>query len=217
MLRTFVQSAAIWLYLGISMPLLSGVMAVLWLLTAWFDRRRRVCIAFGSLWANHYNWLSPAWGVRSVEGRESFDRRGTYVLVANHQSLGDILMLYALWHHFKWVSKKSLFKVPGLGWAMWLQGHAGLERGHGPSIVKMMKDCKTHLARGSSIAMFPEGTRSLDGRMRPFKRGAFTLAVEAGVAIVPVIIEGTRNLLPKNGFCFASVASRGSRSMCCHR
>jgi 1-acyl-sn-glycerol-3-phosphate acyltransferase len=195
------RSVGIWTYIAASVAILTCVMAVLWLLTFWWDRRRRVCIAFGTLWANHYNALFPYWRI-TVEGREHLRPGGTYVFVANHQSLGDILVLYRIRRHFKWVSKQSVFRVPFLGWAMWMQGHVGVKRGHGPSIVQMMKECRVHLARGSSIMLFPEGTRSLDGCLQPFKLGAFTLAVEAGVPLVPLVVDGTRNMLPKRSFWF---------------
>ena len=199
--KVIFQSVAIWTYLAVSIPVLTCVMAALWLVTVPFDRRRRACIAFGTLWANHYNLLSPFWTVE-VAGRENIEPGGTYVFAANHQSLGDIAVLYGIRHHFKWVSKKSVFRVPFLGWAMWMQDHVALVRGHGPSIAQMMKECLVHLERGSSVMMFPEGTRSLDGRMRPFKQGAFRMAVRAGVPVVPIVVEGTRHALPKHGFWF---------------
>jgi 1-acyl-sn-glycerol-3-phosphate acyltransferase len=98
------------------------------------------------------------------------------------------------------VSKIENFRVPFIGWNMSLNRYVKLRRGNRASVVQMMKECRETLAAGNSIMMFPEGTRSPDGRMRAFKTGAFELALECGRPILPIVIQGTSDALPKHGF-----------------
>lgn len=101
----------------------------------------------------------------TVRGRERIDPRATYVMVANHQSLLDILVLFRLFRHFKWVSKVENFKVPFVGWNMRLNRYIPLKRGDRASVIEMIARCERTLRSGSSIMMFPEGTRSQDGHL----------------------------------------------------
>jgi 1-acyl-sn-glycerol-3-phosphate acyltransferase len=121
-------------------------------------------------------------------------------MVANHQSLLDILVLFRLFVHFKWVSKIENFRIPFIGWNMRLNRYIQLVRGDKQSIGAMMSACSRALDEGNSIMMFPEGTRSPDGRLRAFKHGAFTLAQGSGCAILPILLDGTADALPKRGF-----------------
>jgi 1-acyl-sn-glycerol-3-phosphate acyltransferase len=102
--------------------------------------------------------------------------------------------------HFKWVSKVENFRIPFIGWNMSLNRYIKLKRGDRSSVVRMMAECEKTLARGSSIMMFPEGTRSPDGRLRAFKPGAFELAAKVGCPVQPLVIQGTADALPKRGF-----------------
>src|SRR4030095_14654149 len=119
------------------------------------------------------------------------------VIVANHQSYADIIVLLLLYFPFKWVSKDSIFKVPAIGWNMRMNQYVGLARGNLASIKEMMTICRNWLKRGSSIMMFPEGTRSPDGGLQPFRDGAFRLAIDCGLPVVPIVIDGTHEILPK--------------------
>ncbi len=192
-------SLAFWLFLVASSIALFPIALVIWVLTAPFDRRLRLLHRFTCFWASLYTWLNPAWRVE-VAGRERIRPDGTYVMVANHQSLLDILVLFRLFRHFKWVSKVENFRVPFIGWNMTLNRYVRLRRGDAASIRQMMEACERTLAEGNSIMMFPEGTRSVDGRLRPFKHGAFTLAQRMGVPLLPIVLEGTGDALPKRGF-----------------
>jgi 1-acyl-sn-glycerol-3-phosphate acyltransferase len=192
-------SVAFWAFLVTSSALLFPVAVAIWALTAPFDRRKRLLHQFTCFWASLYTWLNPAWRVH-VEGREKIRRGVAYVMVANHQSLLDILVLFRLFVHFKWVSKIENFRVPFIGWNMSLNGYVKLKRGDRQSIGEMMSTCSRVLDDGSSIMMFPEGTRSPDGRLRAFKHGAFTLAQGSGCPILPILVEGTADALPKRGF-----------------
>lgn len=196
--RMVVTSALFWSYMLITNPLLWMGAVVLFVLSAPFDRRRRLLHLYTSAWAYHYIKILPLWSTE-FRGVDQIERDRTYVLVANHQSLGDILLLFGLFRHFKWVSKREIFRVPFIGWNMRMNDYVGLVRGDAASIEKMLSECRAHLRRGSSVMLFPEGTRSEDGEMKAFKRGAFTLAKELDLPIVPVVIDGTRDVLPKHG------------------
>ncbi|MDH3210928.1 MAG: 1-acyl-sn-glycerol-3-phosphate acyltransferase [Myxococcales bacterium] len=192
-------SSVFWAFLVVSSVALFPIAVSIWLVTGLFDPRLRALHRFTCFWASLYSWLNPAWRV-SVENVHKIRRDETYVMVANHQSLLDILVLFRIFAHFKWVSKIENFRIPFVGWNMWLNRYIRLKRGDRASVVRMLRECEETLAEGSSIMMFPEGTRSPDGRLRAFKPGAFTLAQSARRPILPIVIQGTANALPKRGF-----------------
>ncbi len=192
-------SLIFWLFLVVSSIALFPIALVIWALTAPLDRRRTLLHQFTCFWASLYTWLNPAWRVR-VEGREKIRSDVAYVMVANHQSLLDILVLFRLFAHFKWVSKIENFRVPCIGWNMSLNRYIKLRRGSRESVAQAMVACERALGEGNSIMMFPEGTRSPDGQLRAFKPGAFSLALKTGAPILPIVIEGTAKALPKRGF-----------------
>lgn len=187
-----------WLYLTFSSIALFPLALTIWLLTVAFDRKLKILHQFTCFWASLYTWTSPWWPV-TIIGREKIRKNVPYVMVANHQSLLDILVLFRLFKHYKWVSKLANFRVPCIGWNMTLNRYIPLRRGDKKSIREMMDLCAKALEGGNPIMMFPEGTRSKDGRLRPFKHGAFTLAKRANAPILPIVIEGTGNALPKAG------------------
>jgi 1-acyl-sn-glycerol-3-phosphate acyltransferase len=174
-----------------------SIALLIWLCTRPFDSRLRLLHLFTCFWASFYTYIMPAWPI-SVEGRSRIRRDAAYVLVSNHQSQLDILVLFRLYVHFKWVSKSEIFRVPLIGWNMVLNRYIKLRRGDKESIARMMTDSERALAGGSSIFIFPEGSRSHDGNLKPFKMGAFILAKRMRVPIMPVIVEGTRHALPKH-------------------
>jgi len=194
-----ILSSIFWLFLTTSSIALFPVAVATWALTSPFDRRLVVLHRFTCFWASLYTWLNPAWPVR-IEGRERIRQDEAYVMVANHLSLLDILVLFRLFTHYKWVSKIENFRIPFIGWNMSLNRYIKLRRGDRASVVKMMKACRETLSEGNSIMMFPEGTRSPNGRMRSFKPGAFELALDAQRPILPIVIRGTSDALPKRGF-----------------
>ena len=194
-----VFSLLFWGFLATSSIVLFPVALLVWALTTPFDRRRWCQHRFTSWWASLYTWLNPLWRVR-VEGAERIRPGSTYVMISNHQSFLDILVLFRLFTHFKWVSKAEMFRIPCIGWNMTLNGYVKLVRGDADSIARMMDVCLRHLTAGSSVMLFPEGTRSVDGHLKRFKHGAFTLAQRGGVGILPIVLEGTAHALPKHGF-----------------
>ncbi|MDA0977853.1 MAG: lysophospholipid acyltransferase family protein [Proteobacteria bacterium] len=174
---------------------------VIWLVTFPFDRRLSALHLFTCFWASLYIWVFPPWRV-SVEGRENIDPDETYVIVSNHQSLVDILVAFTLFIHFKWVSKAELFRIPLIGWNMSLNRYVKLRRGNSRSIKTMYQACENHLSAGSSVYLFPEGTRSETGQMRQFKEGAFVLAKRLDRPVLPLVINGSRTAVPKNSLNF---------------
>lgn len=164
-----------------------------------FDRRRRPLLWESRLWCQIIARSYPTWRVR-VSGLENIRPGRHYVIMSNHQSLADILVLSYLPIHFRWVSKRGIFLVPIFGWQMWIFGHLSLKRGSGTSISRFMRRACRTLESGLSILIFPEGTRSRTGELGQFKPGGFQLASETGVAVLPVVIGGTRHALPKNSW-----------------
>ncbi len=170
------------------------IFSLLFLLTVLFDKERVVMHYASVVWARAVYGLNPWWRMR-VSGKENIERGKAYVIVNNHQSMLDIPLMYTLPLTFKWVAKKEVLNWPVFGLVMRMHGDIAIERG-AASGAKMMirKGCK-HLAAGTSVIMFPEGTRSRDGRVGRFKEGAFTLAKTAGVDILPCAIEGTGSFM----------------------
>ena len=166
--------------------------------TNWFDRRLSVLHLFSSFWASSYTWFSPIWSV-SITGLEHVDRKKAYVMACNHQSMFDILIIYRSFIHFKWVAKASLFKVPVIGWNLWLNRHIKLVRSSTKSQREMLRKCAMHIQNGSSLMIFPEGTRSRNGELRPFKEGAFLIALQQKTDILPMVIDGSYKALPEKG------------------
>jgi 1-acyl-sn-glycerol-3-phosphate acyltransferase len=133
-------------------------------------------------------------------GKQNVETNRAYVMVCNHQSLGDILVLGGTYFSFKWVSKKSVFKLPLIGWAGGVCEYIPIVRGDKTSAEQMIADCRKWLARGISVLIFPEGTRSVDGEIGPFKTGAFRVARESGAPVLPMVLDGTGEVLPKHGW-----------------
>ncbi len=189
------------LFVCLTSALFFPIAFVIWLTTIPFDRNLRWLHKFTCLWASLYIWVFPPWTV-TVQGRAIVDPDQTYVIVSNYQSMLDVLIAFNLFIHFKWVSKAELFNIPLIGWNMYLNRYIRLKRGKGASIRKMYRACEKHLKRGSSVYLFPEGTRSVSGEMRDFKEGAFVLAKRMNLPVLPIVINGSKNAMPKNSFNF---------------
>ena len=192
-------SLVFWTFLVATSVICFPIAVVIWAATAPFDRRRVALHGFTCFWGSLYTWFNPAWPV-TVDGRELIQPGQRYVMVANHQSLLDILVLFRLFAHFKWVSKIENFRIPFIGWNMSLNRYIRLKRGDRVSVGQMMEACRRTLDANSSIMMFPEGTRSVNGRLRGFKPGAFELAKRTDTPILPIVLTGTSDALPKRGF-----------------
>lgn len=135
---------------------------------------------------------------RTIEGLENIDKNKSYVMVINHNSGFDIFAAYKIPLNFRWVSKKEVFYVPFMGPLLFIHGDIPINRGNAAAaMAKVIEDGKLWLGRGASVAIFPEGTRSKDGEIHRFKAGAFNLAKEAGVEILPIVMTGTNNMFRK--------------------
>jgi 1-acyl-sn-glycerol-3-phosphate acyltransferase len=178
----------------------------LWVLTVSFDRKLFIVHYALSLWASIYTILNPFWNV-TIENREKLNKSKTYIIISNHQSMLDILLLFRLFTHFRWVSKVEIFRIPVIGWLMTLNSYIRIKRGDKKSILRMMDTCRKVLKSGISILMFPEGTRSEDGNLGNFKDGAFNLALETSTDILPVVIAGASKAIPKKGFLLSNKQS----------
>ena len=138
---------------------------------------------------------------RKVEGIENLDPKGTYVMVLNHNSMVDILSIYNLPLVFKWVSKKEVYRIPIVGRLLLAHGDIVINRASTKEAMQLVHTRgKEWLAKGASVAIFPEGTRSKDGEIHSFKAGAFILAKDAEVPILPIVLEGTDRVVRKGFF-----------------
>ena len=135
---------------------------------------------------------------RTIDGLENIDQNKPYVMVMNHNSGIDIFAAYKIPLNFRWVSKREVFRVPFMGPLLTIHGDIPIERGNpSEAMAKVLNLGKLWLGRGASVAIFPEGTRSKTGEINRFKMGAFNLAKEANVEILPIVMTGTNNMFRK--------------------
>ena len=205
-MKQSLQSLGIWV-VGITLTsLLFLVMAFFSIILYPFDRKRKIVHAQCFWWADAVTSLNPYWDVK-VSGLENIEHKKTYVVVSNHQSIADIVLMYKTKMQFKWVAKDSLFKIPILGWNMSLAKHIRLQRGDFSSIKRVYREASEWLRKGVSVVFFPEGTRSDNQEMGAFQNGAFKLAIKEKVPILPIMIEGTKDAIPKGSWRFTTKAS----------
>jgi 1-acyl-sn-glycerol-3-phosphate acyltransferase len=172
-----------------------------WLVTAPFDRGRyHAGRAFRQL-AMVAAKLNPLWHFET-DGTPPPDPRHPYVAVSNHESYADIFLISHFPWEMKWLSKDTIFKIPVMGWMMRMARDIPIKRGKRESVVSAMQGCRDRLGRRVSVMIFPEGTRSMTEDLLPFKDGAFKLAIEAGVPILPIAVAGTRHCMAKHSFAF---------------
>ncbi|MGZ3524265.1 MAG: lysophospholipid acyltransferase family protein [Thermodesulfobacteriota bacterium] len=168
-----------------------------------FDRKGKVGHYYARLWgktallANHVKV--------KIEGTEHLNGEGPYIFMSNHQSYYDVFALLGhLPYQFKWLVKKELFSIPFLGWTMAAVGYISVDRGGTRDTVEAMNEAAQKIRDGMSVTIFPEGSRSPDGSIQPFKKGGFTLAIKSKVPIVPIAIDGSRDIMPKDKFTVTS-------------
>ncbi len=180
-------------------PILLGATVITALLTIIFSS-----VGLGR-WAGYF---FPHWWARlfclltlvkvTVKGRENVNQGTSYVFVANHQGAYDIFSIYGyLNHQFRWMMKKSLEKIPLVGYSCKVSGHIMVDNSSPSATRNTMERAEKQLQGGMSLVVFPEGARTWDGKMRPFKRGAYLLAVEFGLPVVPVTIDGSFDVMPR--------------------
>lgn len=189
-----ILSACIWLVIGIVVLLWLPWLTLIFVLTVpfdpgryvvgrWFRRAAVVCVK-----------LNPLWRFRT-SGVRITDPRRPYVAVSNHESLADIFLISHLPWEMKWVSKEANFRIPIMGWMMRMAGDIVVRRGELSGRSAAVRSIRGTLAKGVSVMIFPEGTRSRSDEMLPFRNGAFRIAVDTGSAILPMAVAGTRTAL----------------------
>ncbi len=192
-------SLLIWIMGGLLTALLYFTILLIVIITFPFDKKRKLSHAQCYWWADSIISLNSNWDLH-VSGLENIDKNKTYVIVANHLSLADIIIMYKIRAQFKWVAKESLFKIPFLGWCLSLCKHIKIERGKFSSIKIVYRKAAEWLRRDMSVLFFPEGTRSLTGEIQEFQNGAFKLAIKERVPVLPIRLEGTDNVIPKGSW-----------------
>ncbi|MCK6512740.1 1-acyl-sn-glycerol-3-phosphate acyltransferase [Myxococcota bacterium] len=193
-----------WFLINASQVLFFFFWSIIWQSYSIFSR-----LLFGdprpALWVAHYIWAPVLLGItRSkihVYGLEKVDLSKPHIFASNHQSTLDIAAaLSTLPIPLRFVAKKELFYIPFLGWYMWATQMIFVDRKKGKEAIRSLKRAGDLIREGADIIAFPEGTRSDDGKVHPLKKGIFVVALEAGVPIIPLAIEGTRYVMPKNSF-----------------
>ena len=170
--------------------------ASLGILTWPLSPRGDLYLLYARIWSG---WILGFLGIPlAVTGRERLEPGQTYVLMSNHQSVFDIFALFRSCDRpFRMVAKRILFWIPILGWSMWMCGFIPIDRSNRDSAIRSLDRAARKIRSGVSVLVFPEGTRSRDGTLQPFKKGGFMMALEAGVPVVPVVVLGTDAIMEK--------------------
>lgn len=185
------------LFTLIIVPPLTLAVSILTLISIFFFRAGQKTVqSFPRFWGRV---ICACCGVRvKVEGLENISQHDNYIFVANHASQFDIFCFQGYFpHDFRWIAKKELFKIPFFGPAMRRAGFISMDRSQGRQALRSLNEAAQRIAAGTSVLIFPEGTRTPDGRLHPFKAGAVLLAIKSGVPVVPVGFNGTYSILPK--------------------
>ena len=188
-----IRSILLWISIFISTVGLSTLAFI----TFPFDRNGNIVHYYARWWAKMQLLVS---GVRvKVWGLEHIGKEPSYVYMANHQGSFDIFaLLSCLPVQFRWIAKKELFAIPILGWAMGAANYISIDRSGKRKALESIERAASKIKAGVSVVIFPEGTRSRDGSIQPFKRGGFTLALKSGVPIIPITINGSGDVMPRD-------------------
>jgi 1-acyl-sn-glycerol-3-phosphate acyltransferase len=162
-----------------------------------FGSYNRITNKTALIWAKSILWAA---GIKvQTEGLEKIDLKKSYVFTANHQSHMDVLAVFSILQlTVRYIAKKELFRIPLFGWAMAAAGNIKVDRSNREKAIKSIEQAGESIRKGVSVILFPEGTRSPDGKIHAFKKGAFVLAMKSGVPVVPISISGTRKILKKH-------------------
>lgn len=191
-----IASAVIWIVWLAATAVWTLVVAVVWALTAWWDRRRWYAGRTFRLGSRVLLFLNPFWRVR-IEGEPPPSDLYPFVAVSNHESLADILIIGSIPWDMKWLSKIEIFRIPFLGWMMRMAGDVPVRRSSPAGRAEAYGRLKAWMARGASVMIFPEGTRSRTPELLRFQNGAFRLALETGRPLLPIAVSGTREAIRK--------------------
>jgi 1-acyl-sn-glycerol-3-phosphate acyltransferase len=195
----WVNFILIFMFYALQLAVIAAVtvpLATLTILVGLVDRHGKFVYRINQFWT----WVILRVGAIAVrvQGLENVDPKRSYVFMVNHQSNIDIPVLIQSLRAFqlRWIAKKELLRVPFFGWAMWATKHIVVDRSDPLDAVRSLARAKERISAGLSVVVFPEGTRSRDGRLLRFKKGGFLLAVETQTTIVPITINGSANVLP---------------------
>ena len=188
-----------WITMALTSVVITPFFLLVWLCTFWWDRRRVAAHMMGTFWAWHYQSLIPFWKLH-LEGRKKIPWKRPVVLVANHRSLVDILALYKIRRPFKWTSKDENFRLPFVGMVLSLTNSIRIKRESLRSGAQFLSQAEREIAKGSSVLIFPEGTRSRTMEMRPFKEGAFLLAKKMGCGVIPIVHTGSEKTFDRGSW-----------------
>jgi len=191
----FIRTLIVW---AAGLPV-TAVLFVVVLLGFIIDRTGSMVHSIGAFWCRIILALS---GVRvKVDGVENIPKGGPVIFLSNHQGAFDIPALQGyIPVQFRWVAKKSLFRIPVIGWTMSLAGYIGIDRENAAEAMRNIEEASGKIRAGTSVLVFPEGTRSDSGALLPFKRGAFVLVSKSAVPVVPVAIQGTRDIMKRGRY-----------------
>jgi 1-acyl-sn-glycerol-3-phosphate acyltransferase len=196
-----IVSALVWTMTALVVILGLFYVSAVWLVTAAYDKGRyRAGRAFRHLAVAQVK-LNPLWHFET-DGTPPRNPRNPYVAVSNHESYADIFLISHFPWEMKWLSKIEIFRIPVMGWMMRMANDIPLARGKRESVMSALAGCRDRLAKRVSVLIFPEGTRSPNDDLLPFKDGAFRLAIETGVPILPIAVAGTRHCMAKRSFTF---------------
>jgi 1-acyl-sn-glycerol-3-phosphate acyltransferase len=187
-------SLLFWLPFALAVVVMTPVVALLWCATAPFDPARRAVERLFRGIGGTAIALNPAWNFR-VEGFAGAGFAEPSIVVSNHESEADIFLAVLLPFDVKYLAKEALFRIPFFGWGMWMEGDVAVDRASMRSGAVALQRCRAVLAKGVSVLIFPEGTRSRSGALQKFRDGAFRIAIEAGVPVQPYVVAGTREAL----------------------
>ncbi len=192
-----------YLWVGAVLSVIFGfpLVALVFAFTAPFDAGRYAAGRMFRRLAVFNVGINPLWRFRTI-GRQIRDPRRPYVVVSNHESYADIFLISMLPWEMKWLAKDTIFRIPLMGWEMQMAGDIPVARGNRDSGVQALMQCRDRLKKRVSVMIFPEGTRSRTEDLLPFKDGAFRLAIENKVPILPLAVAGTRHAMAKGSFQF---------------
>ncbi|MFO7670012.1 MAG: lysophospholipid acyltransferase family protein [Bacteroidales bacterium] len=190
-----IYSVPAWIAMVLSSIIFTPFFLLVWVSTFWWDRRRVASQLMSALWAWIFRLIIIYWRFK-MEDRQKIPRNRPSVIVSNHRSQVDILSHYKIRRHFKWASKSENFRMPFVGMVLKLTRAIPVDRHSLRSGSKFIARAEAEIKKGSSVLLFPEGTRSKTGSMGAFKEGAFLLAKKTGCPIIPIVHTGSENTFP---------------------
>lgn len=194
--RRPVLNLIVWVFWTCLLVIWTPVVLAVFLLSFWWDRSLRATGRVFRWGARVLIWLNPFWRLEVIGQPPQRDSH-PFVVVSNHESLADILLIGTVPWEMKWLSKRSIFRIPFLGWMMRLAGDVAVRREDEASRAEAYRELRRWLDAGMSVIIFPEGTRSPTSDLLPFRNGAFRLAIETGRPILPLAVSGTRHAIAK--------------------